>query len=205
MSTFDAAAHPRTQTPGVVGNGQFATKAKGEASVDLAGGSAGVRTDDPHGGFRLAKVQRMDGMEGLAFTGTLTMDGKPVATVHQDGHGGSALVRFHDGQHSPAAQRWDATAQHQARPDAFEPDEDLVNRLELAEQMNRMRKPLVVFGREARDAFWDVMSDGYGACESFSAKVSVEAAREHLRGAQFKGRAPHVWDKDAADFLPVEP
>jgi len=37
MSTFDAAAHPRTQTPGVAGNGQFTTKAKCEADVDLPG------------------------------------------------------------------------------------------------------------------------------------------------------------------------
>lgn len=161
-------------------------------------------TPDIHRGFRLTKVTRMKSPNGIAFTGTLTLDGAPVADVHQDGNGGPAFVDFTDGYRSAARVKFEAAASEIFGADRYEPTESLLWRLEAAEKMGRARSIAFVLSAAEVDDFWSEEGPAAGVYRQIkgSSGSSLDTIREYLDG-HYPNTDLHVWSKDAANFVPI--
>lgn len=156
---------------------------------------------DLHHDYRLTKVKRMDARCGIAFSGVLTHQGKPVADVHQHGNGGQAFVHFYDGAVGPAWKAFEQAARAIFGEDSYEPTESLLWRLESADQMSRMRNSAFVFGQAEVDRFWSEEPDG-GTCRKVTGLKAAELPA-YLR-AHHGDKEPFVWSKAAATFVPVD-
>ena len=64
---------------------------------------------DPAWGMRAFKGHNT--RDGYAYVFRLTLYGKVVAWVEDEGRGGSVFVGFNDGRNSPTALRWNAEAE----------------------------------------------------------------------------------------------
>lgn len=152
------------------------------------------QTADAHGGFRLTRFSQM--LQGLAFSGVLTLDGRKVGTARQDGNGGITNLQFED---RDARDRFETVAA-QTYPDALEPGEEFINRLADVADLNRRRNWLVQLDDE-RDFFTIAAGEAYVV--DFSAKVPRERLVAHLRGTGFDGRHARLWDRTRGQFVAV--
>lgn len=159
-------------------------------------------TTDIHQGYRLTNVKRIDTRNGIGFSGTLTLDGVPVASVVQEGCGGQSLVHFLDGRGAAGEQAFVAAAEAIFGADAFEPTESLLWRLETADKISRARTGAFVFGQDEVDRFWDDDDPQGGSYQRVSGlKKSDTAAYLRLRYAD---KHPFIWSKDAATFVALD-
>lgn len=150
-------------------------------------------TTKPYGGYAIKGYRALGGEETVAFTATLTRDGKPVATVRNDGCGGSNLFRFLS---SADWAPWSALAQEMF-PGQFEPEDRLFERLHLIGQLNRART--VAFIYDGMDPF----EDEDGRYRSFRQGVTFRDALRYLSGPGHADKRPSVWVKDRSQFVPV--
>lgn len=149
-------------------------------------------TTKPYGGFAITGYREHGGEETIAFTATLTRDGKPVASVRNDGRGGCNLFAF---QVREAGDAWTALARA-SFPDEFEPEDRLFERLHLVGQLNRART--VAFIVDGMDPFTPP-----GHYRSYRKDVTFEDALRFLSGPGFAGMNPKVWVKARSEFVPV--
>lgn len=107
MTTFDESKHPRGQA---ANPGQFAAKTNDAPTGGLTApepptarprGGATMKRGD-FGGYTLAKVSRMNGREGEAFSATIMLDRKPAGELIQDGNGGETWARWNTREHREA-------------------------------------------------------------------------------------------------------
>lgn len=148
-------------------------------------------TTTPLGGYAIKGYRANGGQETVAFTATLTRDGKPVASVRNDGTGGCNLFTF---QVRDEAVRWAALA-NETFPDQFEPEDRLFERLHLTAQLNRART--VAFIYDGMDPFFG------GDYLAFRSNVTLEAAVRFLSGPGHAQKNPRVWVKERSEFVPV--
>jgi hypothetical protein len=154
---------------------------------------------DIHHGYRLTKVTRMDSRNGIGFSGTLTLNGVPVASVNQEGCGGQSLVHFLDGRGSASERAFEDAATAIFGAEAFEPTESLLWRLETADQISRARTGAFVFGQAEVDRFWDEDAPNSGSYRRVSGLKKADTT-EYLR-LRFADRQPFIWSTDAATFV----
>lgn len=148
-------------------------------------------TDKPFGGFAITGYREHGGQEPVAFTATLTLHGKPVASVRNDGTGGCNLFVFQDPE---AGDAWTALARA-SFPDTFEPEDRLFERMHLVGQLNRART--VAFIYDGMDPFEN------GGYRAFRSNVSFDDAVRYLSGPGHVEKKPSVWVKPESRFVPV--
>ncbi|WP_251151292.1 hypothetical protein [Cellulosimicrobium sp. Marseille-Q4280] len=159
-------------------------------------------TTDIHHGYRLTKVKRMESRNGIGFSGTLTLDGAPVASVVQEGCGGQSFVHFLDGRGSATEKAFAAAAEAIFGADAFEPTESLLWRLETAAAIGRARTGAFVFGQAEADRFWDEDDADGGSYRQVNGLKKADTA-EYLR-LRYADKQPFIWSNDAATFVALD-
>lgn len=132
--------------------------------------------------------------DGLAFSGTLTRDGREVARVQQDGRGGVTRVRWEQGPDSQDARDF-AEVSALATGEDFEPQEEMFNRLIIVDTLNRKRATVY----QLDDDVWTE-----GQFRQAATKFSRQQVIDTLRAPDMAGRNPRVWDRDAGDFIAVQ-
>ena len=150
-------------------------------------------TTKPYGGFAIKGYREHGGEETVAFTATLTLDGKPVASVRNDGRGGCNLFTF---QVREAVPQWEALAR-ELFADRFEPEDRLFERLHLTGQLNRARAVAFIYdGMEPFDA-------ADGRYRTFRKDVTFADALRYLSGPGHAEKNPRVWVKERSAFVAV--
>jgi hypothetical protein len=91
-----------------------------------------MSTKTTHSGYALSGYTSMRGDETIAFRATLTLDGRALGEVSNDGRGGSNLYRLTDPAEHEAFLAF-ATA---LDPGSFEPDDALIERLIVIRTVN---------------------------------------------------------------------
>lgn len=144
------------------------------------------------GGYALSGYTSMRGDETIAFRATLTLDGRALGEVSNDGRGGSNLYRLTD----PAARKAFLAFATALTPESFEPDDALIERLIVIRTLNRSH--CVAFLLEGDDPFVK------GTYHTFQATTSFADAVDHLvhwpRTGSF---VPSIWVNDRSEFVPV--
>ncbi|MCR6647269.1 MAG: hypothetical protein NVV70_03685 [Cellulomonas sp.] len=160
-----------------------------------------TNTTTTYGGYAISNLREAGGEETLRFDGFLTLHGRKVIYLSNDGHGSSH-------RYQPVNEKWDqfkrirsdfqayATAWNAASEFAgLEDSDQLVNRLIEVALLNRLRK--VPFLLDNMD-FW-----ADGEYVQLAGSASREQVVRALNGPQYADRYPRVWDREAGDFLPV--
>lgn len=145
----------------------------------------------PYGGYALKAIKEMRTSDGVAFTATLTLDGKPLGTVENTGRGGCNLYRLSTHAEHQAFLAFTKTLD----PDTFEADDALIERLFLVAQLNKART--VVFILDGDDPFTT------GAYRHYKSDVSLDEALRHLTGPGYNHKRPKVWVKARNEFVPA--
>lgn len=131
--------------------------------------------------------------EPTATHATLTLHGQVVGQVHLDPDGGHHRYDFT----GPDTARAFLLFAERMSPDALEPDDVLIDRLVVVDDLNRSRS--VVFVTDADDFF-----DG-GGYRTYGPNVPFEDVVALLSGAHRPGGdvIPLVWVPARSEFVPV--
>lgn len=90
-------------------------------------------------GLKSVKISQHLSQETTAFSATVTLDGKNIGTVRNDGHGGSHVYLWDDRQAGIALEEWAATQELEFK---FEKLDQIVDRLLQAHEQGRVKKRL---------------------------------------------------------------
>lgn len=149
----------------------------------------------PTNGYALKSYREHFAHDGVAFVATLTLNGKKIADVSNDGWGGSNFYVFPNRAEEVAflefAREWNATSEYAG----IEDGDALVEHLILAVTMNR--KKTIPF-HLASDKF--EQTGQFGMFQGVTDRAEVV---RRLSSPQFSGQDPHVWVREVGDFVPL--
>ncbi|MFD6093405.1 hypothetical protein ACFWGN_14905 [Oerskovia sp. NPDC060338] len=147
------------------------------------------------GGYRLTKYREAGGRETTCFSAELTLNGATIATVRNDGNGGSNFYWFKTPQERDAFFAFATTWNAGTRLAGIEDEDEFVVYLSVVAAMNRQRK--VAFVLDGDDF------TGTGEYRTFPARVTREEAVQALRALPYSAQHPRVWDRDSAQFVAI--
>lgn len=160
----------------------------------------GTTNPRPTSGYAITGYKQVMGRDGYAFQATLTLNGKKVLSVSNDGNGSSNDYRplNADGYKTlakdlsaaeAAANLWAAGTEWEGYVEVIDLFVDEL--IEIA-RLNRKRSWVVMFDDE----------DYFGDCTAFEASGNVPLARllQDLSRPQNAARTPRVWDKTTSTF-----
>lgn len=172
--------------------------------------AAAAHPGRPYGGYALTRLREAGDEETLRFEAYLTKDGRKVAHVSNDGHGGAHRYGL-TGRRSAVNDPARARAEHRADLEEFEAfaatwnagtefagiedGDQFVNHL--VEVAVLSRKRVVIFLVDDQDYFTD------GLATTFPSGVTHDQAVTILRGPRYANRNPRIWSKAIGDFIPV--
>lgn len=153
------------------------------------------------GGYAITSYKEVEMGCGVAFSGTITKDGRKILSVENSGRGGSHL---YGGVGSDWAGWREAEAEFEAFAKEWNKDSDLAGFEDadalvwhLIEVAVLNKKRVVVFLLDDDDWFEN------GTGHSMKSGVTYEQAYAYI-AKMFPGRNARIWNKTVSEFVPVE-
>ena len=155
-----------------------------------------MTTPRPTKGYAIKSYREIPSRCGFAFHATLTLNGKKIGEVSNDGNGGGDFYQFTNRADQDAfdafAKEWNAGTELAGYGDS----DQFVSHLILGDELNR--KKLIPF-HTTQHHYAET-----GQYSQFQGVSDLPTLVKILSGPKWADQDPHIWVREMGDFVPLE-